>query len=148
MLQGWTNDGNAKAHFQKASGRRLAKGSAVKIRHAVALALVLLVGCGTEPPVVAPELAEWQIMQPPQIEGRPDPTPDETAPLSKWIVAPADTHNYPTQNECEQSLKRLRTRARHYPAGFPQLAKMAKARSDLYDKSRCVSIDDPNLKSN
>jgi hypothetical protein len=84
-------------------------------------------------------------MQPPQIEGRPYPTPDETAPLSKWIVAPADTRNYPTQNECEQSLESLRERARHYPAGFPQLAK---ARSNRYEKSRCVSIDDPNLKSN
>ena len=126
----------------------MAKGSAVKIRHAAALALVLLVGCGTEPPVVAPELAEWQIMQPPQIEGRPDPTPDETAPLSKWVVAPADTHNYPTQKECEQSLKRLRERARACPTSPPSFSKICERYSNLYDKSRCVSIDDPNLKSN
>jgi hypothetical protein len=117
-------------------------------RHAAALALVLLTGCGTGLPVMAPELPEWKIMQPPQIEGRPDPTPDETAPLSKWVVAPADTHNYPTQNRCEQALESLRERARHYPARFPQLAKLSAQRSNLYDKSRCVSIDDPNLKSN
>jgi hypothetical protein len=117
-------------------------------RHAAALALVLLTGCGTGLPVMAPELPEWKIMQPPQIEGRPDPTLDETAPLSKWVVAPADTHNYPTQNGCEQALESLRERARHYPARFPQLAKLSAQRSNLYDKSRCVSIDDPNLKSN
>jgi hypothetical protein len=111
-------------------------------RHATAIALVLLTRCGTELPVAAPELAEWKIMQPPQIEGRPYPAPDETAPLSKWIVA--DTHNYPTQNECEQSLESSRERARHYPAG---LAQIAKRRINLYDKSRCISIDDPNLKS-
>ena len=106
---------------------------------------MLLTGCGTGLPVVAPEPTEWEIMQPPLVEGRPYPTPDETAPLSKWIVAPADTHNYPTQNECEQSLERLRESARHYPAGFPQIAKPF---INLYDKSRCVSIDDPNLKPN
>ena len=118
----------------------------MKPRHATALALMLLAGCGTGPPVIAPELPEWEIMQPPQIEGRPNPTPDETAPLSKWVVAPADTHNYPTQNECEQALESLRERARDYPAGFPQLAKLSAQLSNLYDKSRCVSIDDPNLK--
>jgi hypothetical protein len=117
----------------------------MKPRHAAGLALVLLSGCGTGLPVVAPEPTEWEIMQPPQIEGLPYPTPDETAPLSKWVVAGADTHSYPTQNECELGLERLRESARHYPAGFPQIAKPI---INLYDKSRCVSIDDPHLKSN
>ena len=118
----------------------------MKPRHSAALALALLTGCGTGLPVIAPELPEWEIMQPPQLEGRPYPTPDETAPLSKWI--PADRHTYPAQNECEHALKSMRERARHYPAGFPQLAKRSAQLSNLYDKSRCVSIDDPNLKSN
>ena len=128
--------------------RRENADTGMKLRHAATIALLLLTGCATGPAIIAPEMPEWEIMQPPLIEDRPYPTADETAPLSKWIVAPADSHNYPTQNECEQSLKSLRERARHYPAGFPQLAKMAKAYSNLYDKSRCVSIDDPNLKSN
>jgi hypothetical protein len=118
----------------------------MKSRRAAALALMLLAGCGTGLPVVSTELPEWQIMQPPQIEGRPYPTPDETAPLSKWVVA--DTHNYPTQNECELALERMRERARNYPAGFPQIAKQAKWFINLCDKSRCISIDDPNLNSN
>ena len=118
----------------------------MKPRHAVALALVLLMGCGTERPIVAPELPEWEIMQPPRIAGRPEPTPDETAPLSKWVVVRADNgHNYPTQSECELALQRLRERARNYPAGFPQIAKPF---IKLTDESRCVSIDDPALKSN
>jgi hypothetical protein len=121
----------------------------MKPRHAAALALVLLIGCGTGPPVMAPELPEWKIMQPPQIEGRPYPTPDETAPLSKWVVAPADTHNYPTQNECEQRLKSLRAGARPAScASSPVFSNLCEQVSNLYDKSRCVSIDDPNLKSN
>jgi|SRR5580693_5944964 hypothetical protein len=113
----------------------------MKPRHAAALALVLLMGCGTELPIVAPELPEWEIMEPPQIAGRPEPTPDETAPLSKWVVVRTDNgDNYPTQNECELALERLREGARHYPPGFPELAKPI---INLYDKSRCVSIDDP-----
>ena len=120
----------------------------MKPHHAAALALMLLTGCGTDLPVIAPEPPQWEIMQPPQIEGRPYPTPDEAAPLSKWVVAPADAHNYATQNECEQALKSLRERARHYPARFPQLAKVSAQFSNLYDKARCVSIDDPNLKPN
>jgi hypothetical protein len=119
----------------------------MKARHAVALALMLLTGCATGAPVIAPELPEWEIMEPPQIEGRPYPTPDETAPLSKWVVA--DSHNYPTQNECDRGLKSLRERARPAScASYPQLSKLCEQRSNLYDKSRCVSIDDPNLKSN
>jgi hypothetical protein len=119
----------------------------MKPRHAAALALVLLTGCGTGLPVMAPELPEWKIMQPPQIEGRPDPTPDETAPLSKWVAA--DTHNYPTQNECEQRLKSLRVGARACPkTSSPAFSKICERFSNLRDKSRCVSIDDPNLKSN
>jgi len=128
--------------------RRENANTGMKPRHAAALALMLLTGCATGLPVITPELPEWKIMQPPQIEGRPDPTPDETAPLSKWIVAPADKHNYPTQNRCEQALESLRERARDYPARFPQLAKRSAQLSNLYNKSRCVSIDDPNLKSN
>jgi len=119
----------------------------MKPHRAATLALMLLLtGCAADMPVASPELPEWKIMQPPQIEGRPYPTPDETAPLSKWIVAPADTHNYPAQNECELALERLRERARHYPV--PQFAERAKQFSNLYDHSRCVSIDDPNLNSN
>jgi hypothetical protein len=119
----------------------------MKARYAAALALVLLTGCGTGLPVIAPELPQWEIMQPPQIEGRPYPTPDETAPLSKWVVARADTL-YPTQNECEQSLKSLRERARACPTSSPPFSKVCEQFSNLRDKSRCVSIDDPDLKSN
>ena len=129
-------------------GSGLAFEKGMKARRAAALALVLLIGCGTELPVMAPELPEWVIIQPPQIEGRPDPTPDETAPLSKWVVAPADRHNYPTQNECEQRLKNLREGARACPTSSPPVSKICERFSNLYDKSRCVSIDDPNLKSN
>jgi len=78
-------------------------------------------------------------MQPPQIEGRPDPTPDETAPLSKWVVAPADIDIYPTQDECERILQGWREASRR--EGFPQY-------SNLQGKSRCVSINDPALEGN
>jgi hypothetical protein len=118
------------------------KTESMKPRHAVALALIA--GCGTEPPVVAPELLEWEIMQPPQIEGRPYPTPDETAPLSKWI--PADRHTYPTQTECEQALASLRERLQKWAGRVPQF--LYEQGSKLNDQRRCVSIDDPNLKSN
>jgi hypothetical protein len=114
----------------------------MKPHHAAVLAFVLLAGCGTGLPVVAPELTEWEIMQPPQIGGRAS-NPDETAPLSKWT--PVDTHKYPTQNECEQRLESLRESARNYPAGLAQIAKPI---INLYDESRCVSTNDPNLKSN
>jgi hypothetical protein len=129
-------------------GSGLAFEKGMKVRHAAALALVLLIGCGTEPPVMAPELPEWEIMLPPQIEGRPGPTPDETAPLSKWVVDPADRHNYPTQNECEQKLKILRDRASACPPSPPTFSKVCEQLSNLYGKSRCVSIDDPAIKSN
>lgn len=115
----------------------------MKPRDAVALALILLTGCGTGPPIIAPDLPEWEIIQPPQIEARPYPTLDENAPLSKWVVA--DTHHYPAQNECEQRLKSLRERARACPTSPPSFSKVCEQFSNLRDKSRCVSIDDPNL---
>ena len=120
----------------------------MKPRHAAALALMLLTGCGTGLPVIAPELPEWEIMQPPQIEGRPYPTPDETAPLSKWVVARGEAHNYPTQSGCELRLKSLREGARACPTTALPFSKVCERFSNLYDKSRCVSIDDPNLKEN
>ena len=116
----------------------------MKPRHAAALALMLLTGCATGPPVIAPEMPAWEIMQPPQIEGRPYPAPDETAPLSKWI--PANQHTYPTQNECEQALAGLRESLRKWAGRVPQ--SLYEQDSKLNDKRRCVSIDDPNLKSN
>jgi hypothetical protein len=119
----------------------------MKLRHAAALALVVLTGCSTGLPVIAPDPPEWEIMQPPQIEGRPYPTPDETAPLSKWVVAPADAHNYPTQYECEHGLKSLRERA--HPASCassPRFSKLCEQFSSLYDKARCVSISEPQIK--
>jgi hypothetical protein len=78
-------------------------------------------------------------MQPPLIEGRPYPTLDETAPLSKWVVAPADIDIYPTQDECERFLNTWQEGSRR--EGFPQFSK-------LHDTSRCVSINDPALKPN
>ena len=128
--------------------RRENADTGMKLRHAAMIALLLLTGCATGPPVISPEMPEWEIMQPPLIEDRPYPTADETAPLSKWIVAPADSHNYPTQNECELSLKRLRERARACPTSSPPFSKVCERYTSLYDESRCVSIDDPNLKSN
>lgn len=118
----------------------------MKLLHAGALSLLLLTGCGTEPPVTPPELPQWEIMHPPEIGSRPYTTPDETAPLSKWVAT--DQHTYPTQNECEQALESSRERARHYDARFPQLAKLSAQMSKLADAERCVSIDDPKLKSN
>jgi hypothetical protein len=81
----------------------------------------------------------WEIMQPPQIEGQPYPTVDETAPLSKWVVAPPDIDVYPTQDQCERILENWREGSRR--EGFPQV-------SNLDDKSRCISITDPALRSN
>jgi|SRR5579862_1898872 len=116
----------------------------MKLRHAAAIALMLLTGCATGPPVIAPELPEWEIVQPPQIEGRPYPTPDKTAPLSKWVVA--NQHTYPTQNECEQALAGLRESLRKWAGRVPQY--LYEQDSKLNDQRRCVSIDDPNFKSN
>lgn len=111
-------------------------------RYAAALAIILLAGCGAELPVTAPEPTQWKIMQPPWIGGRPYPTIDETAPLSKWIAM--DPHTYPTQNECEQRLESLREEANR--ARVPQFLKEQFSKID--EQRRCVSIDDPNLKSN
>src|SRR5215472_2705891 len=114
----------------------------MKLRHAAAIALVLLTGCSTGQPVVAAEPTAWKIMQPPWIEGRPYPTRlDETAPLSEWIAS--DRRNYPTQNECEQALERLGEELRRTAVGLP---KTFKPLPNPYDKARCVSTDDPNLR--
>jgi hypothetical protein len=109
----------------------------MNLRYRAALALMLLTGCGTGLSYRPPQSTGWQIMQPPQIEGQPYPTPDEAAPLSKWVVAPADIDVYPSQNECEQILENWRVASRR--EGFPQF-------SSLHRMSRCVSIDDPRLK--
>jgi hypothetical protein len=76
-------------------------------------------------------------MQPPQIAGQPYPTLDEAAPLSKWVVAPADIDVYPSQNQCEQILENWRAASRR--EGFPQF-------SSLHRMSCCLSINDPRLK--
>ena len=111
----------------------------MKARYAITLALAFLGGCGTGISARAPQPAGWQIMQPPQIADRPDPTIDETAPLSKWVVAPADLDVYPNQVQCEAFLRGWQEGSRR--EGFPQY-------SNLHDKSRCVSVNDPQLKGN
>jgi hypothetical protein len=112
----------------------------MKPRHAAALALVpFLAACGAGLSVKMPQSSGWEIMQPPQIEGRPYPTLDETAPLSKWVVAPADIDIYPTQDECERILEGWREASRR--EGFSQF-------SNLHGMSRCVSINDPHPKGN
>jgi hypothetical protein len=106
----------------------------MKPRHAAALAL--LAACAG-PSVKTAQSTGWKIMQPPQIEGKPWGTLDETAPLSKLVVAPADIDVYPSQNECEQILENWLEGVRR--EGFPQAAKVD-------EMSRCVSINDPHLK--
>jgi hypothetical protein len=103
----------------------------MKSRHAVALALMLLAACAGP----SAQSTGWQIMRSPQIEGNLD----ETAPLSKWIVRPADVDVYPTQKECEQMIENWREGSLR--EGFPERAKMD-------EMLRCVSINDPNLNGN
>jgi hypothetical protein len=116
------------------------RAAARKIRHTAALALVpFLAACGAGLSVKRPQSSGWEIMQPPQIPGKPWGTLDETAPLSKWVVAPADIDVYPSQNECEQILENWEEGVRR--EGFPQAVKVD-------EMSRCVPINDPRLKSN
>jgi hypothetical protein len=110
--------------------------SRVNLSHATALALALLAACAG-PSVTTAQSTGWKIMRPPQIKGKPFGTLDETAPLSKWTVAPADIDVYPSQNECEQMIENWREGSRR--GDFPQAAK-------IDDTLRCVSINDPRLK--
>ena len=110
----------------------------MKPRHAAALALGLLAACAG-PSVKTAQSTGWQIMRPPQIAGKPFGTLDETAPPSKWVVAPADIDVYPSQNECEQIIENWEEGSRR--EGFPQAAKVD-------EMLRCVSINDPRLKGN
>jgi hypothetical protein len=107
---------------------------------------MLLTGCATGQPVVAPEPTAWKIVEPPRVEGRAYSAPDETAPLSKWTAA--NTLSYPTQNECEQALEKSREEARQAGADLLKALKTLKLPPSSYEKARCVSIDDPDLKSN
>ena len=107
----------------------------MKPRHAAALALALLAACAG-PSVKTAQSTGWQIMRPPQIGGG---TLDETAPLSKWVVAPAAIDAYPSQKECEQMIENWREESSR--DDFRQAAK-----ND--DMLRCVSINDPHLKGN
>jgi hypothetical protein len=102
----------------------------MKPRHVAALAL--LAACAG-PSAKTSQSTGWKIMQPPQVAG----TLDGTAPLSKWVVAPADIDVYPSQTECEQFIENWREASRL--EGFQQAAK-----ND--DALRCVSMDDPRLK--
>jgi hypothetical protein len=110
----------------------------MKPRHVAALALPMLAACAG-PSVQTAQSTGWRIMQPPQIAGKPFGTLDETAPLSKWVVAPADIDVYPSQNECEQILANWEEGVRR--EGFPQAVKVD-------EMSRCVSTNDPHLKGN
>ena len=109
----------------------------MKPRHAATLALALLAACAG-PSVKTAQSTGWRIMQPPPIKG-PFGTLDETAPLSKWVVAPADIDVYPSQNECEQIIENWQEGSRR--EDFPQAAKVD-------GMLRCVSINDPHLKGN
>jgi hypothetical protein len=104
----------------------------MKPRHAAALAL--LAACAG-PSVITAQSTGWKIMQPPRIKGQLD----ETAPLSKWVVAPADIDVYPSQKECEQMIENWREGS--VREDYPQAAK-----ND--EMLRCVSTNEPRLKSN
>ncbi|HEY6298269.1 MAG TPA: hypothetical protein VIW95_01395 [Candidatus Binatus sp.] len=106
----------------------------MKPRHVAAFSLALLAACAG-PSVKAAQSTGWKIMQPPQINGNLD----QTAPLSKWVVAPADIDVYPTQKECEQMIENWREGSRR--EDFQQAAK-------IDDMLRCVSINDLSLKGN
>ena len=110
----------------------------LKLRYAAALAL-MLASCGPGLSYRPPQSTGWQIMQPPQIPGQPYPTPDETAPLSKWVVAPVDIDIIPTQDACERMIQGFQEASRR--EGFPQFSR-------LNATFRCVSITDPRLKAN
>jgi hypothetical protein len=111
----------------------------MNLRHAAALALVLFGACGTGLSYRPSQSTGWRIMRPPQIEDKPFGTLDKTAPLSKWVVAPADIDVYPSQNECEQIIDNWQEASRR--EGFAQAAKVD-------GMLQCVSINDPRLKSN
>ena len=103
----------------------------MKPRHAAVVVLVVLAGCA-EP---SAQSTGWKIMQPPEIKG----TLDQTAPLSKWIIAPADVDVYSTQKECEQIIENWREGS--VREDFQQAAK----RDEML---RCVATNDPRLNSN
>src|ERR1700729_3568045 len=104
----------------------------MKRRHAAALAL--LAACAG-PSITTAQSTGWKIMQPPRIKGQLD----ENAPLSKWLVAPADIDVYASQKECEQMIENWREGS--HREDFPQAAK-------IDEMLRCVSINDPRLKGN
>jgi hypothetical protein len=103
----------------------------MKPRRAAALALAVLAGCA-EP---STQSTGWKIMRPPQINGNLD----QTAPLSKWVVAPADVDVYSTQKECDQIVETWREGS--VRGDFQQAAR----RDEML---RCVATNDPRLNSN
>jgi hypothetical protein len=109
--------------------------AARKTKHAAALALVLLAACA-EPSVKTAQSTGWQIMRAPQAAGKPSGTLDETAPLSKWVVHPADVDVYPTQKGCEQMIENWHEESLR--AGYQEAVK----RDEML---RCVATDDPRL---
>jgi hypothetical protein len=118
----------------------------MNLRHAAALALGLAACAG--PSVKTAQSTGWQIMHPPQIAGKPSGTFDETAPLSKWVGAPAGIDPYPSQKECEQMIENWRegsTREDFHNA--PEDVQRASKEAAKFDEMlRCVSINDPRLK--
>src|SRR5579863_8504915 len=102
----------------------------MKLRHTAALALAVLPAC-TAGMVRPPRSTGWEILQPPQLEGRPEGYVDENASLSKWVVAPWEVDSYPTQDQCERILENSQNGSRR--EGFPQFF-------GPIIKSRCVSI--------
>jgi hypothetical protein len=105
----------------------------MKPRLAAAFSLGLLAACAG-PSVKAAQSTGWRIMRPPQINGQLD----ETAPLSKWIVHPADIDVYPSQKQCEQMIENWREGSQR--EDFREAAKRD-------ETLRCVATNDPRLKS-
>jgi len=130
----------------------------VKPCHAAALALALLASCAGSS-VKTAQSTGWQIMHPPQIAGKPSATLDETAPLSKWVGAPAGVDPYPSQKACEQVIESWREGPPPSSLGFSppgedfhnapdEVQRAFKEAAKNVEMFRCISINDPRLKPN
>jgi hypothetical protein len=128
----------------------------VNVRYAAAFALGLLAACAG-PSVKTAQSTGWQIMHPPRAAGQPSGTFDETAPLSKWVGAPAGIDPYPSQKACEQMIENWREGSSHllclslpcsedFHNSDEEVQRVAKQAAKNVDMLRCVSINDPRLK--
>jgi hypothetical protein len=106
----------------------------MKPRHAAALALVVLAGCGR---ISATHPTGWQMMLPPS-SGDSAKTLNPNAPLSSW--RPFAQGPYPSDEFCEHAIRdELEADRREASPAASHFG---------FEMAQCIATDDPRLNSN